>query len=157
MSRFARFFNLPHLPYDFAQAVPKDGVVSLLGVFSRGSFFFLCWFWFWSCVRSFSSCCWFGVEGWLLFLVFASFFSFVFWVCGLGVVRVSFLCGCLCFVLFSFGWFFCGGSSWCLFGVWVCVGCFCSCWSLSCFCWGFVPLSWSAFPCGKVRSWGFPP
>ena len=127
-------------------------VVSFLGVFSRASFF-LRWFWFWSCWCSFPSGCWFGVVWWLLFLVFAGFFSFLLWVGGLGGVCLSFSCCCFCSVLFSVGRFCCGGSSWCLFGFWRGLGRFCSCGSLV-FLLGACPLFLVRVPLRIVNSAG---
>ncbi len=138
--RFAvLIFALP-CPYDFPTPVPPNDCCVLSGVFSRGSFFFLCRFWSFSCWCSFSSGCWLGVVWWLLFVVVASFVPFVLGFCGLGFVCVSFWCCVVCVFVFSVGRVFRGGASWCLFCFWFGVGCFCPCGALSCFRWGFVPL-----------------
>jgi hypothetical protein len=80
---------------------------------------------------SLPSCRWLGSVCWLLFLVFALFFSFVLWLGGLGGVRVSFVCCFLCSGLLSVGWLLCRGSSWCLFCLWLGLGRFCPCRGLS--------------------------
>ena len=136
----AVFLFCPPCPYVFPMPLLfKTVLFLLLGAFSRGSFFFLCRFWSFSCCCSFPSGCRFGVVQWLLFVVVASFVSFVLWLGGVVLLCLSFCCCVVCVFVFSVGRVFRGGASWGLFCFWFGVGCLCPCRGLSRFLSGACP------------------